>query len=87
VYWYSKSGANWNGWADPQYDALVEKALVEPNFNQRVKLARSAQKIWLSQMPYLLIAAPPWSVAHRSDVGGEAWFPDGWVRFQDLKPV
>ena len=87
VYWYSKSGANWNGWSDPSYDALVEQALVTPDFDTRLAIGRRAQKIWLTQMPYLLIAASPWAVAHRDNVRGEAWFPDGWVRFQDLVPA
>jgi ABC-type transport system substrate-binding protein len=84
IYWYSKSGANHNKFSDPAYDALVEAALVQPDFAKRVKLGLEAQKIWMSQMPYLLLATVPWNLAHRDGVGGEAWFPDGWIRFQNL---
>jgi peptide/nickel transport system substrate-binding protein len=87
AYWYSKSGANHNHFSDPTYDALVEAALVQPDFEKRVKLGMAAQKVWLSQMPYLLLATVPWNLAHRDTVGGTAWFPDGWIRFQNLNPT
>jgi peptide/nickel transport system substrate-binding protein len=87
VYFHSRSAINYNRFKNATFDRLVDRALTEPNFATRVRLARQAQEIWMDETPWVLLAARHWQVAHSERVGRVAWFSDGWVRFQTLKAL
>jgi oligopeptide transport system substrate-binding protein len=47
----SNSGNNRTGWANPQYDSLVQEASGSPNIEDRAKLFRQAEEILLEELP------------------------------------
>jgi ABC-type transport system substrate-binding protein len=59
-----------NKYANPEYDALVEKARVVIDPKERLKLYEQAQEIFMREIPALLLFNPSFFEAHRSYVKG-----------------
>ena len=53
--WVSGSGNNRTNWSDPRYDALIERAQVEPDAAKRLALMSEAEGILLADGPVIPI--------------------------------
>jgi oligopeptide transport system substrate-binding protein len=51
----SYSNNNWTNWADPRFDALVDRAAAEPDGKRSIELYRQAEKIIVDAMPRMPI--------------------------------
>jgi peptide/nickel transport system substrate-binding protein len=68
--WESKSFANYAGWSDPAYDALIAKALAERDPVARARLVTQAQAKVSEDLPWIPIAQVPNSVFMNKRITG-----------------
>jgi peptide/nickel transport system substrate-binding protein len=87
VYWKSTAFLNVGSWSNKEYDALIEKMLVEIDPQATVAYAKKAQEIWESEQPWVMLANPGWHVAHSKKVNGLTWYPNNGIHFNDLTPA
>ena len=70
----SESPMNQTGWADPQFDALLNRAQQEPNPDKRLEILAQAQKILNEQAPVIPLYYYSSQAMVRSNVRG--WYPN-----------
>lgn len=80
----SYSGNNRTGWANPQFDKLIEQAYKEKNEVNRNHLMMEAEKILLDELPILPIYFYTWKMLISNRV--QNLHPNilGYIRWQDL---
>jgi cationic peptide transport system substrate-binding protein len=81
------SGTNRAMWCDPEYDALVEKALLVEDFDTRTAIYHQANELIFEQMPLMPIAHAFQYQAVRSNVKNMQINPFGGIRFDDVGRV
>jgi peptide/nickel transport system substrate-binding protein len=84
LYWSSKSALNSAGYNNPRYDKLVSEMLVEGDESKRLALADDVQKLWMEEMPWILLANPGYHVAHKPNIDGFTWYGDNQLRYEPL---
>jgi peptide/nickel transport system substrate-binding protein len=85
VYYKSTSFLNVGSWENADYDSLVDQMLASSDPTARNELADQAQKIWMEQQPWILLANPGWHVAHSTSVENVTWYPNNGIRYADLQ--
>lgn len=65
-----KTGSNVARWCDKPYDALVKKAILVSDPQERAKLYAQAQEIFYQQAPWITLATGKTFYATRSNVSG-----------------
>jgi peptide/nickel transport system substrate-binding protein len=85
LFWRTGIFLNTVGYSNKKFDAAVDQLLTERDDAKRIALARDAQRIWLEDMPWILINNPGFHLAHRADVEGLVWFSDNNLRYELLK--
>ena len=68
------SGNNHSGWSQPQYDALIAQAAVEPDPAARFEYFQQAEAILLDEMPFIPIYFYVRSLLINESVQG--WHPN-----------
>ena len=84
---HSKGASNRNNYANPDFDALVDRALVEPDDKKRLDLVRAAQRIHTTDATWLMTLYPGTFEAMAPNIRGWIWQPDLHERWVDLKTV
>ncbi|WP_371192765.1 ABC transporter substrate-binding protein [Glaciecola sp. SC05] len=81
------SGTNRAMWCNPQYDALVDQALLTDDFDKRTALYHQANELIFEQMPLVPIAHALQYQAVRSDIYNLKINPFGGIRFDDVERI
>ncbi|MBB4662102.1 ABC transporter substrate-binding protein [Conexibacter arvalis] len=84
LYWRTDEALNTVGYSNPAYDRAIDGLLVATDEARRRRLAREAQRIWLQDMPWLLLGNPGFHLAHRPDLTGVSWYGDNQLRYAPL---
>jgi peptide/nickel transport system substrate-binding protein len=87
LFWRTGIFLNTVGYSNKAFDSVVDQLLTERSDTKRVALAKEAQRIWLDDMPWILINNPGFHMAYRSDVSGLVWYGDNNLRYNDLARV
>jgi peptide/nickel transport system substrate-binding protein len=87
LFWHTGIFLNTVGYSNKAFDSIVDQLLTERSDTKRVALAKAAQRIWLDDMPWILINNPGFHMAYRSDVTGLVWYGDNNLRYNDLTRV
>jgi cationic peptide transport system substrate-binding protein len=78
------SGTNRAMWCSPEYDALIEQALLTDNFDERTAFYHQANALLFEQMPLVPIAHAFQYQAIRTDVENMQVNPFGGIRFDSV---
>jgi cationic peptide transport system substrate-binding protein len=78
------SGTNRAMWCSPEYDALVEQALLTDNFDERTEFYHQANTLLFEQMPLVPIAHAFQYQATRADIENMQVNPFGGIRFDSV---
>lgn len=81
------SGTNRAMWCNPQYDAIIDQALLTDDFDQRSALYHQANTLIFEQMPLMPIAHALQYQAVRSDISNLQINPFGGIRFDDVERI
>ena len=84
---HSKGASNRNDYANPDFDALVDRALVETDDRKRLDLVREAQRIHTTDATWLMTLYPGTFESMGPNIRGWVWQPDLHERWVDLKTV
>jgi ABC-type transport system substrate-binding protein len=82
---HSRGPSNRNGYANPEFDALVDQALVEQDPARRIDLARRAQRLHIEDATWILTYNPGSFEAMVPNIRGWIWHPDLHERWADLR--
>lgn len=81
---HSNGVSNRNGYKNPDFDALVDQALVETDPARRLDLVREAQQIHTTDATWLMTLYPGTFEAMAPNIRGWVWQPDLHERWVDL---
>jgi peptide/nickel transport system substrate-binding protein len=84
LFWHTGIFLNTVGYSNKAFDRVVDQLLTEKDDAQRIALAKEAQRIWLDDMPWILINNPGFHVAYRADLEGLVWYGDNNLRYEEL---
>lgn len=81
------SGTNRAMWCNPQYDALIDQALLTDDFAERTLLYHQANDLIFDQMPLMPIAHAYQYQAVRSNIINMQINPFGGIRFDNVERI
>jgi peptide/nickel transport system substrate-binding protein len=81
---HSAGASNRNGYNNPQFDALIDQALIETDAAKRLQLARDAQRLHTTDATWLMTLYPGSFEAMAPNIRGWVWQPDLHERWVDL---
>jgi peptide/nickel transport system substrate-binding protein len=81
---HSNGVSNRNGYKNPEFDTLVDQALVETDPAKRLALVRDAQRIHTTDATWLMTMYPGTFEAMAPTIRGWVWQPDLHERWVDL---
>ncbi|WON78683.1 ABC transporter substrate-binding protein SapA [Serratia sp. UGAL515B_01] len=76
-----RSQTNYAHWCDPEFDELLQDALISQQLSQRIDKYQQAQKILAEQLPLLPLASSLRLQAYRYDIKGLVLSPFGNASF------
>ncbi len=82
---HTRGAGNRNGYANPEYDALLDAALVEGDPETRLAMGRRAQRIHADDSSWVYLTYPGFFEAMPRGMTGYAWYPDYHERWKDLR--
>jgi peptide/nickel transport system substrate-binding protein len=80
-----KAPLNYSGTCDQQLDAVLKESRLTTDLAQRQKAWEQAAKIILAKRPIIYILHRKWMWAYNAKLSGFKEFPDGLLRFTDMK--
>jgi ABC-type transport system substrate-binding protein len=72
-------------YANPAFDALVQRAATSPDRAVQTQAVKEAQRIWMEDAPWILTAYPQTFEAMAPNISGWVPHPDEHERWVDLK--
>lgn len=84
---HTRGSANRNGYSSPEYDALLDAALVEGDPARRLELGNKAQHLHAADASWAYLAYPGYFEAMPRTMTGYVWYPDYHERWKDLRPA
>lgn len=81
------SGTNRAMWCNPEYDSLIEQALLTDNFDERTAYYHQANALLFEQMPLVPIAHAFQYQAIRANIENMQVNPFGGIRFDSVRRV
>jgi cationic peptide transport system substrate-binding protein len=83
----ANTGSNTTFWCNPEYDAMIKKALLTTNINQRKKYYTQAMAILTQEVPLIPIAHSKRYQARGNNVEGNILAPFGGINFYQVSKV
>ena len=87
LYFQSQSYVDYSNYHNPTVDSLIHKGLQTTDAPLRKNIYTRVQQIIMNEAPWVFIAYPNFTLAHRSNVKGWTYYTSNNLRFQDLYRV
>ena len=84
IFGHSKGVANRNAYESPEFDKVINDALVEYDNKKRFALINKAQQLHANDNSWIMLYYPGIHQAMNTCISGWIWNPDDWPRFADL---
>lgn len=82
---HSDGVSNRMGYSNPDLDALIDEARQTLDRDKRIELMTEAQKIWMNDAPWMVVAYPRVFEAMAPGISGWVPHPDDHERWSDLR--
>lgn len=82
---HAEGVSNRGDYKNPELDALIEEVIATLDRDRRLELVKEAQKVWVEEAPWVMVAYPKTFEAMAPDIEGWVFHPDNHERWADLK--
>lgn len=82
---HTEGVSNRGDYDNPELDALIEEVIGTLDRTKRLELVREAQRIWVEDAPWVMVAYPKTFEAMAPGIEGWVFHPDNHERWADLK--
>jgi len=84
LYFHSESYVDYCNYKNEEVDRLIRKGMETIDPGERKAIYDRVQEIVMDEAPWMFIAYPNYTLAHRSDVKGFTYYVSNNIRFQDF---
>lgn len=81
---HTEGVSNRGDYKSEEFDKLVEQVIATPDRETRLAFVKEAQKVWVEDAPWVMVAYPKTFEAMKPDIEGWVFHPDNHERWADL---
>ena len=81
---HTEGVSNRGDYKNEEFDKLVEQVIATPDREKRLEYVKEAQKVWVDDAPWVMVAYPKTFEAMKPDIEGWVFHPDNHERWADL---